>query len=543
MTAFSPIASLLASLGTILPAAPAPAAPEASVGFLELLADVEVAAEDLETPAAAVKDERAEDPGIMAAAWAATVPLVITTPNEPAPPHSVEIAIGDVEVSDDGESWDAQDAPAAVGREFEFAPMVDGDVPELVKPQAGDRPAPATAPAVPAPLAVEEESAPRAKNEPASLVDAPSVTASPEEVVESAAPRTDPAPVRVRPVVPEPVAPERKAPTPERPAVDEPARLSLPPVERDVRTDAAPVAEHREKAPRREETPPSNAPPPPLPKPAETVVIPSVPEAVVKPVTPDAPVEERPPARRVASPVTAARKLPATVVERTPIAEPARAAVRPHLAFGARLTPTKEPAEKVESKPPAPRPEAPESGEASPAWSPAPRETAAATERPETPAPAEAVKTTEAKPVAPRRAVPLPAPVARDIRLEVGDPDRKVEVRLVERAGEVRVAVRTPDDRLADGLREQLPSLSSRLEQNGFRADEWKAAAAGGAERRLDVDAPAMASDSARQQGQPQDRGQERRESEPRPHGDPEQESRRQKEKGNPFAWLMESLR
>jgi hypothetical protein len=183
-----------------------------------------------------------------------------------------------------------------------------------------------------------------------------------------------------------------------------------------------------------------------------------------------------------------------------------------------------------------PRVEAPAAQEARFAWTPAPAE------RPDAPPPADP-KSSEPTAVAPKRETPLPAPVARDIRLEVGGPERKVEIRVIERAGEVRVAVRTPDDRLSDGLREHLPSLSSRLEQSGFRADEWRVAANGGGERRLDVEAAAAGSADTRQQGHPQERGQERREGEPRPPRDFEQDTRRQKEKGTPFAWLMESLR
>jgi hypothetical protein len=74
---------------------------------------------------------------------------------------------------------------------------------------------------------------------------------------------------------------------------------------------------------------------------------------------------------------------------------------------------------------------------------------------------------------APPRPEPAqPAPPARDIRLQVGG-ERRVDVRVTERAGEVQVAVRTPDSRLAGALRDELPALSARLEQSGFRADIW----------------------------------------------------------------------
>ena len=68
----------------------------------------------------------------------------------------------------------------------------------------------------------------------------------------------------------------------------------------------------------------------------------------------------------------------------------------------------------------------------------------------------------------PPRSLPV-----REIRLEVDRGERKVEVQLIERAGDVRVAVRTPDVRLATDIRDNLPALSSRLEQTGYRTETW----------------------------------------------------------------------
>jgi hypothetical protein len=139
----------------------------------------------------------------------------------------------------------------------------------------------------------------------------------------------------------------------------------------------------------------------------------------------------------------------------------------------------------------------------------------------------------------PAREAPAAPPLARDIRVEVaGGGDRKVEVRLVERAGEVHFAVRTPDDRLAGNLREHLPLLSTRLEQSGFRADGWHTNA-GGSERRLELDAAAAGSgenqDPGRRQNGDQHHGGERR------HERPEQPVPAD-EKGTVFEWLMTSL-
>ncbi len=150
-------------------------------------------------------------------------------------------------------------------------------------------------------------------------------------------------------------------------------------------------------------------------------------------------------------------------------------------------------------------------------------------------------------PEAPRaeRAAPLPEdpkapPAARDIKLELAGADRKIEVRLVERAGDVRFTVRTPDDRLAGVLREELPSLSSRLAESGFHAEDWRAAAPGAAERRLDVPTASASANDDRPSGRRDGDGQQRRENEPRQQPDqPEEDNNR---KGASFAWLMESL-
>jgi hypothetical protein len=72
----------------------------------------------------------------------------------------------------------------------------------------------------------------------------------------------------------------------------------------------------------------------------------------------------------------------------------------------------------------------------------------------------------------PEPSVLLSAP-AREIRLQLSGGEQRVDVRLTEHRGEVQVAVRTPDSRLTEALRSDLPALSARLEQNGFRAETW----------------------------------------------------------------------
>jgi hypothetical protein len=97
----------------------------------------------------------------------------------------------------------------------------------------------------------------------------------------------------------------------------------------------------------------------------------------------------------------------------------------------------------------------------------------------ERPGPTEATRpaTSPAEPAASKSIATAPA---REIRLEVAGGERRVEIRLTDQAGELKVAVHTPDHHLAERLREGLPALSSRLEESGLRAETWQPAAATG---------------------------------------------------------------
>ncbi|MCU1236656.1 MAG: hypothetical protein JWP63_4623 [Candidatus Solibacter sp.] len=123
---------------------------------------------------------------------------------------------------------------------------------------------------------------------------------------------------------------------------------------------------------------------------------------------------------------------------------------------------------------------------------------------------------------------------ARDIKLEVSDGEHRLEVRLSERGGEVRVAVRTADSHLAGELRDNLPQLASRLAENGMRSELW---------RPTDAHAGNLS-----QEGDSQSRGQfgdTQGDAEQRQAQDLQdlQEQKTHKEKGKDFAWLMSSLR
>ena len=143
-----------------------------------------------------------------------------------------------------------------------------------------------------------------------------------------------------------------------------------------------------------------------------------------------------------------------------------------------------------------------------------------------------------------------PPAAARNIQLDVTGGNRRVEVRLTERGGEVEVAVRTPDAHLASALREDLPALSSRLAESGFRAETWHPASPGassgapsvsGEWHKLAESSPGgalqdPAGRSRQNGGQPHDDSQPRQ-----PHTREPQPDR--KDQGKDFAWLMSSLR
>jgi len=88
-------------------------------------------------------------------------------------------------------------------------------------------------------------------------------------------------------------------------------------------------------------------------------------------------------------------------------------------------------------------------------------------------APAEAPRPVEAKVL---ETPPKPAAVPlKDISLQVAQSgEQKVEVRVVQQSGELRVAVRTGDSDLAHGLQQGLSDLVGRLQDNGFRAEAWR---------------------------------------------------------------------
>jgi hypothetical protein len=68
----------------------------------------------------------------------------------------------------------------------------------------------------------------------------------------------------------------------------------------------------------------------------------------------------------------------------------------------------------------------------------------------------------------------------RDLSLRLtGAARERVDVRLMDRGGELRVAVRTPDADLARGLRSGLADLVGRLDSQGLQTETWRPAEAG----------------------------------------------------------------
>ena len=143
-----------------------------------------------------------------------------------------------------------------------------------------------------------------------------------------------------------------------------------------------------------------------------------------------------------------------------------------------------------------------------------------------TPSPEETAQPAPAAPAAPAK----PPAAAHDIKLEVASGDQRVEVRLVDRGGEVHLAVRTPDAKLSGALRDNLPELAARLEGTGYRAG-----GSGGAANQPRQGAPFGAPDSRQQ---PDGRQRQRDAQTPQDF-----EQRNRKQKGNDFAWFMSSLR
>jgi hypothetical protein len=113
-------------------------------------------------------------------------------------------------------------------------------------------------------------------------------------------------------------------------------------------------------------------------------------------------------------------------------------------------------------------------------------------------------------------------------------------VRLTERAGNVEVAVRTADSHLAGSLRENLPALSARLADSGYRTEIWNSATAAAEERRTVEARPGNLTQDQNAGGQQHEPQQQSGRDSHRPKA-PEPPTQR-KENGKEFEWLMSTL-
>ncbi len=165
----------------------------------------------------------------------------------------------------------------------------------------------------------------------------------------------------------------------------------------------------------------------------------------------------------------------------------------------------------------------------------APADLPRAAAQPEMPAAAAQRQAPPAAPAPP--APPAPSGPAREIRLQFASTGQRVEVSLAERAGEVRVAVRTPDGVLAQSLRDHLPALSARLEQSGFHADSWRAGETQAGARPAEWERSAGRAQEGRQHPGGQRQSQQDREQ----ARDPREGAvgRNRNRRGKEFAWLI----
>ena len=156
---------------------------------------------------------------------------------------------------------------------------------------------------------------------------------------------------------------------------------------------------------------------------------------------------------------------------------------------------------------------------------------------------------TEAKPVSPKDAMeiqtkpePAKATAVRDMKFEVVGVDRRVEVRLSERHGEMKMTVRTPDTNLASTLRENLPALSTRLAESGFKSETWHPAASSTSEWQHTAE-PSKGGAFQDSNPPPREQHRESQDGGGQQHPKRPQEPVTQQQKGRNFAWLMSSLR
>jgi hypothetical protein len=129
--------------------------------------------------------------------------------------------------------------------------------------------------------------------------------------------------------------------------------------------------------------------------------------------------------------------------------------------------------------------------------------------------------------------------------LELNGGGQRVEVRLTERGGDIHVAVRTPDARLSGAMRDDLPALTAKLEQSGFRADvdrpgAWQPSATSGERRTAEATPDSSPRDSQEHSGQS---GQQRQDNPQQQNPKNPTNSLNRKADRKDFAWLLQTYR
>jgi hypothetical protein len=123
-----------------------------------------------------------------------------------------------------------------------------------------------------------------------------------------------------------------------------------------------------------------------------------------------------------------------------------------------------------------------------------------------------------------------PAAPMKDLSFHIGKAGEKVEVRLVEQGGEVRIAVHAGDSELTRGLRQGISELSGKLQENGYRAQMWHPggaveAVSPGSETRHASDHTRDGQSQSQSGGSQQDRGRQNQNGSDKPRWVEEMES------------------
>ena len=112
------------------------------------------------------------------------------------------------------------------------------------------------------------------------------------------------------------------------------------------------------------------------------------------------------------------------------------------------------------------------------------------------------------------------------ISVPAGD-QQNVQVRLTDRAGEVRVSVHAPNEELAGNLRQDLGSLTAKLNQSGFSTEAFTPSTGGGT----------LSRDQKSADPQPQNQDGSGRHT---PGRSPQQQNSQQNGQGRRPAWMNE---